>query len=145
MTDHLAVRVERGIAGHTTLGFHPRDGHPVACWIVHPTAHGPGARARLDRFTAALGLAPHTAAALTEVAPYRASVTAAGGWATLWVEDETEVVSPHDERWLAALLARGWAMVVVGYSTRLAEADNSTIEGYLTSGRTAHVGVVRVP
>ncbi len=145
MTDDLSTCVEHGIGGHTTLGFHPRDGGPVACWVVHPTAHGPGARSRLDRFTAALGLAAHTDDALTEVAPYRASVTAAGGWATLWVEDETEVVSPHDDAWLDALLTRGWAMVVVGYSTELAEADNSTVEGYLTSGRSAHVGIVRVP
>lgn len=143
MHPDLRVLAPHGFAGHTALGFHPRDGRPVACWVVHPVSAEPGALARLDRLSAALGLGPHTGERLTEVSDYRASLTAAGGWATLWVGDETELVSEHDDDWLDALLDRGWAMVVIGYGTELAGADNSTVMAYLTSGQDANVGVVR--
>ncbi|WP_282948397.1 hypothetical protein [Cellulomonas endometrii] len=143
MCPDLHVLAPHGVGSRTALGFHPRDGRPVACWVVHPTSADAVARSRLDRLTAALGLGAHTAAALTEVADHRASLTAAGGWATLWVGDDTELVAQHDDAWLAALLDRGWAMVVVGYSTGLGSGDNATVMAYLTSGRDAHVGVVR--
>lgn len=143
MSPDLRVLAPHGFAARTALGFHPRDGRPVACWVVHPTSGDAGALARLDRFTSALGLGPHTGERLTEVDDYRASLTAAGGWATLWVGDETELVAEHDDDWLDALLDRGWAIVVVGYATELAGADNAGVMAYLTSGRDASVGVVR--
>lgn len=150
MTDHLTVPLDRdpahrGVAGRTLVGFHPRDGRPVACWVVHPLVAEPGALAQLERFTAALGLAEPGTDELVEVQPYRATVTAAAGWATLWVEDETEVVARHDEDWLAALIARGWAVVVIGAAPELADADNAAVEAYLSSGRCARIGIVRVP
>ncbi|WP_454049963.1 hypothetical protein [Cellulomonas sp. Marseille-Q8402] len=144
MCPDLRVLAPHGISARTALGYHPRDGRPVACWVVHPSADGTGVRARLDRFTAALGIGTHTAEALTEVDDYRASLTAAGGWATLWVGDETELVAEHDDAWLDALLDRGWAIVVVGYSPDLARTDNATVLAYLTDGSAAHVGIVRV-
>ncbi len=144
MSPDLRVLAPHGIAGRTALGYHPRDGRPVACWVVHPVSGDPSTAARLDRFTAALGLGPLTGDRLTEVSGYRASLTAAGGWATLWVGDETELVAEHDDAWLAALLDRGWAMVVVGYAAELGRADNAALMAYLTSGSDAHVGVVRV-
>lgn len=132
-----------GLGSRTTLGFHPRDGEPVACWVVHPTGSGQEQDARTARFVAALGLGDLTAATLSDVSPHRASVTAAGGWATLWVGDETELVATHDEVWLDALLERGWAMVVVGWSPLLEDADNAAVQGYLTGPGRAHAGVVR--
>ncbi len=143
MHPDLRVLAPHGFAGRTALGFHPRDGRPVACWVVHPTSADAGALARLDHFSAALGLGPHTGERLTEISDYRASLTAAGGWATLWVGDETELVAEHDDDWLDALLDRGWAMVVVGYTVDLGRADNRTVMAYLTSGQDAYVGVVR--
>jgi hypothetical protein len=143
MHPDLHVLAPHGIAGRTALGYHPRDGRPVACWVVHPTAADAGVLARLDRFAAALGLGPHTGERLAEVDDYRAALTAAGGWATLWAGDETELLALHDDAWLDALLDRGWAMVVVGYDEALAHADNAALMAYLTSGRDAYVGVVR--
>lgn len=140
---HQHVR-QAGIGARTVLGLHPRDGRPVACWVVHPAADDAGLRARLDRYTAALGLGSLADPALREIPDYRASFTAASGWATLWVGDETELVAPHDAAWLGALLDRGWAMVVAGYSPDLAEADHAGVEAYLRSGAEARVGVVRV-
>ena len=81
MCPDLHVLAPHGIGGRTALGFHPRDGRPVACWVVHPTA--PGVVPRLERYAAALGLSGTGDAALREVDGYRASLTAAGGWATL--------------------------------------------------------------
>jgi hypothetical protein len=139
----LRVLAPHGISARAALGYHPRDGRPVACWVVHPTVADAGVLPRLDRFTAALGLGTQTDAVLTEVDGYRASLTAAGGWATLWVGDETELVAEHDDDWLDALLDRGWAIVVIGTSPDLARTDNATVMTYLTSGGAAHVGVVR--
>lgn len=144
MSPDLRVLAPHGISARAALGYHPRDGRPVACWVVHPTAADSGAQSRLDRFSAALGIGAQSDAALTEVDDYRASLTAAGGWATLWVGDETELVAEHDDAWLDALLDRGWAVVVVGYSPELARTDNATVMSYLTSGSDAHVGIVRV-
>lgn len=132
-----------GLGSRTTLGFHPRDGRPVACWVVHPTGSGLGQDARTARFVAALGLGDLTAPELADVSAHRGSVTAAGGWATLWVGDETELVATHDDAWLDALLERGWAMVVVGWSPLLEDADNSAVQQYLTGAGRAHAGVVR--
>lgn len=130
-----------GLGSRTTVGFHPRDGEPVACWVVHPTTEGQDAR--MVRFTAALGFGTLDAASLTDVSPYRASVTAAGGSATLWVGDETELTAEHDDVWLDALLDRGWVMVVVGWSPLLADAGNADVRAYLTGPGRAHAGVVR--
>lgn len=143
MCPDLRVLAPHGIGARAALGYHPRDGRPVACWVVHPTAADAGVLSRLDRFTAALGLGAQTDAVLTEVDGYRASLTAAGGWATLWVGDESELVAEHDDAWLDALLDRGWAIVVIGTSPDLARADNATVLAYLTGGDAAHVGVVR--
>ena len=143
MCPDLRVLAPHGIGARAALGYHPRDGRPVACWVVHPTAADAGVLSRLDRFTAALGLGAQTDAVLTEVDGYRASLTAAGGWATLWVGDESELVAEHDDAWLDALLDRGWAIVVIGTSPDLARADNETVLAYLTGGDAAHVGVVR--
>lgn len=143
MRPDLHVLAPHGIGGRTALGYHPRDGRPVACWVVHPTRREPGVVPRLERYAAALGLSGTGDAVLREVDDYRASLTAAGGWATLWVGDEVELAAEHDDAWLDALLDRGWAVVVVGYSTDLATSDNPAIMAYLTGGGNAHVGVVR--
>ncbi|GEM_PF-1357936 len=132
-----------GLGSRTTLGFHPRDGRPVACWVVHPTGTGEEQDARTARFVAALGLGDLTAPTLSDISRHRASVTAAGGWATLWVGDETELVATHDAEWLDALLERGWAMLVVGWSPLLQDADNAAVQEYLTGPGLAHAGVVR--
>lgn len=132
-----------GLGSRTALGFHPRDGAPVACWVVHPTGTGQAQDARMSRFTAALGFGTLDAASLADVLPYRASVTAAGGSATLWVGDETELTAEHDDAWLDALLERGWVMVVVGWSPLLADADNAAVLQYLSGPGRAHAGVVR--
>jgi len=143
MTSDLHVLAPQNIGGRAVLGFHPRDGRPVACWVVHPTRREPGAAARLERYAAALGLGTLGGHALPEVDGYRASLTAAGGWATLWVGDETELVARHDDDWLDALLDRGWAVVVVGYCTDLGTWDNPSVMAYLAGGGDAHVGLVR--
>lgn len=143
MHPDLHVLAPHGIGGRTALGFHPRDGRPVACWVVHPTHRAPGVVPRLERYAAALGLGDTGAPALTEVDDYRATITAAGGWATLWVGDEVELAAAHDDDWLDALLDRGWAVVVVGYTTELATWDNPAIMAYLAKDGSAHVGVVR--
>lgn len=143
MRPDLHVLAPYGIGGRTALGFHPRDGRPVACWVVHPTRREPRVVHRLERYAAALGLGELDAPALTEVDDYRAALTAAGGWATLWVGDEVELAAEHDDAWLDALLERGWAVVVVGYTADLATCDNPAIMAYLAGGGSAHVGVVR--
>lgn len=129
------------IGARALVGVHPRDGGPVACWVVHP--RDADASDALVRYTAALGLGGLDDPALRAIPEHRASLTAAAGWATLWVGDATELVAPHDPAWLSALLDRGWAMVVLGWSPDLADADHAGVMAYLTSGAGARVGVVR--
>lgn len=143
MPPHHPVCQARGVAARTALGLHPRDGRPVACWVVHPADDAPAARAPVTRLAAALGLGTPADARLTEVDGHRASLTAAGGWATLWVGDGDELVAEHDDDWRDALLDRGWAVVVVGYAPELGDGRTSTVWEYLTGGADAHVGVVR--
>ncbi len=133
----------RLISGRTAAGFHPRDGGPVAVWVLHPAEDEAWAVADLSRAIADLGL--DESGALPTLDPDRADVTASGGWATLWSGDDALAVAPHDDLWLNAVLDRGWLLVLAGWSTELAEPENDVLLTYLSGGAPAGMGIVRLP
>ncbi|WP_169166541.1 hypothetical protein [Cellulomonas taurus] len=133
----------RLIAGRTAVGFHPRDGRPVAVWVLHPTSQEPRAVAELSRAIADLGL--DESGALPTLDPERADVTAADHWATLWTGEDALAVAPHDELWLDAVLDRGWLLVVAGWSLDLRAPGNDVLHRYLSGDAPAGLGIVRLP
>jgi hypothetical protein len=131
------------IRARTTLGFHPRDGRPVACWVVHPASAEPEVLALLDGLARRVGLTSTRAASFPEIAVDRVWISCAGRHATLRTQEGPELTTANDADWLHALRHRGWAVIVVGYAPRLAEASDAALMAYLAGGGRARVGIVR--
>lgn len=133
----------REISGRTAAGYHPRDGKPVAVWVLHPVGEEAWAVADMSRAIADLGL--DESGALPSLDPERADVTAADGWATLWSGEDALAVAEYDETWLQAVVDRGWLLVIAGWSTGLSTPDNDSLLTYLTGGAPAALGIIRLP
>ncbi len=133
----------RLIAGRTAAGFHPRDGRPVAVWVLHPTSREAWAVADLSRAIADLGL--DESGGLPTLDPTHADITAADSWATLWSGEDALALAPHDDLWLDALLDRAWAVVIAGWSPELAVPGNDVLHRYLSGDAPAGLGIVRLP
>lgn len=124
-------------------GFHPRDGRPVAVWVLHPAGTEAWAVADLSRAIADLGL--DESGAVPQLDPDRASVTAVAGEATLWSAAQALSVAGHDDLWWQAAQDRGWLLVIAGWSRELARPGNDVLLQYLTGGTAAGLGLVRLP
>jgi hypothetical protein len=131
------------IRARTTVGFHPRDGRPVACWVAHPASAEPAVPVLLDALVRRIGLTSTRSASFPDIPSDHAWITYDGRRATLRTREGPELTAPHDADWLHALEHRGWAVVVVGYAHRLTGAPDADLMAYLAEGGRARVGVVR--
>lgn len=144
-TGHQGTAPGPEVGAFTLTGFHPRDGEPIPCWIIHPSAAGPLEPMLMEELKRTLRLTPtHRESHFADRADGPRTWTI-GRHAVLRASNGSELHARHDERWLNALEVRGWAVVVLVNSDHVIAAPHRELHAYFESGGHAHVGLARIP
>jgi hypothetical protein len=143
-TADRGLPTQAAVRAFTTTGYHPRDGRPVACWVIHPTAIRVRTPRLLDDLASRLRLTAPGAISFAETSTNGPWTTWDGQRAVLRAVDGSELHAEHDPEWSTALVDRGWAVVVLACSCELTIRSNREIQDYLASGGRTRVGITHL-
>lgn len=127
--------------GHLTVGYHPRDGAPVASWVLSPAADD--GHAELDAIAEHLGLRDLRSGVVPTVDVDEAAVAADAERCHLLVGGLPWLAGGGDASWRSALADRGWMVLVLVYSAGWTPASNADLAGWVAAGGRTGAGIIR--